>query len=90
MNATTVRLRPEIEKELDAMAASSRRTRSWLINEALGDYIARRKTGQARWEETLQAMESVAQGHAVPAETVHAWLKSWGTAAESKPPKAGR
>lgn len=89
MSATTVRLRPEIEKELDALAASSRRTKSWLINEAVGDYIARQKSGQARWEETLQAMESVAQGRVASGDAVHTWLKSWGSTTESEPPKAG-
>lgn len=89
MSVTTVRLRPDIEKDLETLAASSRRTKSWLINEALDDYIARRKTAETRWEDTLQAMESVAQGRVASGEAVHAWLKSWGTPNESKPPKVG-
>lgn len=89
MNATTVRLRPEIEKGLDEMAASTRRTKSWLINEALGDYLARKESGQARWEETLQAVASVAQGHVASGKDVHAWLQTWGKNNEIKPPKAG-
>lgn len=90
MSATTVRLRPEVEQDLEAMATSSRRSKSWLINEALHDYIQHKKAEQARWNETVQAMESVARGHVASGESVHAWLESWGTPDEHQPPKAGK
>lgn len=88
MSTTTVRLQPEVEQALDAMAAQSRRSRSWLINEALRTYIAQQKTIDARWRETLQAIESVAQGKAVSGDAVHAWLDSWGSEHEHRPPQA--
>jgi predicted transcriptional regulator len=69
------------------MAGKQHRSKSWLINEALRSYIQRQEQDQARWQETLQAMESVAQGKAVPAEVVHAWLRSWGSAEEQPAPK---
>ncbi len=62
MSATTVRLQPEIEKNLEAMAGKLHRTKSWLINQALKEYIERQELEQARWQETMKAMESVAQG----------------------------
>ncbi|HET9680298.1 MAG TPA: hypothetical protein VFP95_07050 [Gammaproteobacteria bacterium] len=40
-----------------------------------------------RWQETLTAMESVAQGKVVPAQEVHDWLSSWGSGDERPPPK---
>lgn len=45
---------------------------------------------QTRWQETLKAMESVAQGRVVSGEAVHDWLRSWGTTSELSPPKAGQ
>jgi predicted transcriptional regulator len=39
-----------------------------------------------RWQETLEAIESVAQGRVVPGEAVHAWLSSWGSPDELPPP----
>jgi predicted transcriptional regulator len=45
---------------------------------------------RARWKETLEAMDSVAQGKVVPGEAVHAWLRSWGSADELPPPEMGR
>lgn len=34
---------------------------------------------QERWQQTLQAMKSAAQGKVVDASEVHDWLNSWGT-----------
>lgn len=90
MSVTTVRLQPEVEVGLAAMAAKLRRSKSWVINQALREFVERQEQEQARWQETLQAMESVAQGRLVSGEAVHTWLRSWGTADELPPPKAGR
>ena len=90
MSATTVRLQPEIEKSLDAMSVQLHRTKSWLINQALKEFIQRQEQEQARWRETLEAMESVAQGNVVSGEAVHAWLRSRGSTDELPPPKAGQ
>lgn len=90
MGVTTVRLQPEIEQSLEALAGELQRTKSWLINQALREFIERQALEQSRWQETLQAMESVAQGKAVSGEAVHAWLRSWGSADELPPPKADK
>lgn len=89
MGVTTVRLQPKIEEGLEAMAGKLQRTKSWLINQALREFLARQEQEQARWQETLQAMESVAQGKVASGEAVQAWLRSWGSNDELAPPKAG-
>ena len=90
MSVTTVRLQPEVETGLDAMAEKLHRSKSWLINQALKEFIGRQELEQTRWKETLQAMESVAQGKVVSGEAVHTWLQSWGGPDELQPPKAGQ
>lgn len=90
MSVTTVRLQPEVEASLEAMAEKLHRSKSWLINQALKEYIQRQKQEQVRWQETLKAMESVARGKAVSGEAVHAWLRSWGDSNEMPPPKTGQ
>lgn len=90
MSVTTVRLQPELEEHLVAMAEKHHRSKSWLINQALREFFERQELEQIRWRETLQAMESVAQGKVVSGEAVNAWLQSWGTANELSPPKAGQ
>lgn len=90
MSVTTVRLQPEVEESLEAMAGKLQRSKSWLINQALREFIQRQQQEQDRWQETLQAMASVAQGKVVSRDAVHAWLSSWGDAAERVPPKVGQ
>lgn len=88
MSITTVRLQPEVEQSLQTMAGALHRSKSWLINQALKEFIERQEQEKQRWQETLQAMESVAQGRVVSSESVHAWLNSWGSDNELAPPKA--
>lgn len=88
MSVTTVRLQPEIENDLEVAAEKLRRSKSWVINQALKEYLERQEQEQDRWQETLKAMESVAQGKVVSSEAVHGWLRSWGTEDELPPPKS--
>lgn len=90
MGVTTVRLRPEVEKNLEAIASKLHRSKGWIINQAITEYLERQQLEQTRWQETLEAMESVAQGKVASADNVHSWLRSWGGANELPPPKAGR
>lgn len=90
MSVTTVRLQPEVEESLLDMAQKLQRSKSWLINQALREYFERQSLEQDRWQETLQAMESVAQGKVVSGEAVNTWLQSWGSADELSPPKTGQ
>lgn len=90
MSVTSVRLQPEIEAGLEAMAEQTQRSKGWLINQALKEFIARQEVEQTRWRQTLQAIESVAKGQAVAGQTVHAWMESWGTEDELVPPRAGQ
>ena len=90
MSVTTVRLQPELEENLGAMAEKLHRSKSWLINQALREFFERQTLEQNRWQETLQAMESVAQGKVVSGEAVSTWLQSWGSSNELPPPKAGQ
>jgi predicted transcriptional regulator len=90
MSVTTVRLGQGIEETLDALADKLQRSRSWLINQALREFIERQELEQIRWQETLDAMESVANGHVISGEAVHAWLRSWGTKEEVVPPRVGQ
>lgn len=66
------------------------RSKSWLINQALREFIGRTEEDSARWEQTLGALESVAKGRVVEADAVHDWLNSWGGPNELKAPKVRR
>ena len=90
MSVTTVRLQADVEERLEAMAGKLHRTKSWLINQALREFIDNQTTEQTRWLETVKAMESVARGEVVSGEAVHDWLRSWGSNNELSPPKSGQ
>jgi predicted transcriptional regulator len=87
MSVTTVRLQPDIEQSLQNMTSSTQRSKSWLINQAIKEFVERQNNEQIRWQQTLQAMESVAQGRVVSGEAVHNWLQSWGTDKELAAPE---
>ncbi len=90
MTITTVRLQPEVVSGLEAMADKLHRSKNWLVNQAIREFVARQEQEQSRWNETLAAMASVAQGKVASGESVHAWLESWGSSDELPPPKAGK
>ena len=90
MSVTTVRLKPEIEKDLEGLAESMQRSKSWIINQALREFIERQQHERERWEQTVAAMDSVVKGRVVSGKSVHDWLKGWGCEGESDPPSAGK
>ena len=67
MSVTTVRLQAEVEQHLEAIASRLHRSKGWVINQALSEYIEKQRLEQARWQQTLEAMESAAQGKVVDA-----------------------
>ena len=87
MGTTTIRLPADQEETLEQLAQQLQRSKSWIINQALTDYVAKQKLEQTRWNQTLEAMESAAQGKVMEADEVHSWLESWGTNHEREAPK---
>jgi predicted transcriptional regulator len=86
MGVTSVRLQPDIEKPLEQLAAKLDRSKNYLINQAIKEFVARQLSEEARWEDTLQALNSIKEGSSVPESEVNAWLQSWGTDQELSPP----
>ncbi|MCP4753381.1 MAG: ribbon-helix-helix protein, CopG family [Proteobacteria bacterium] len=87
MAVTSVRIQSDLESQIEELASKLQRSKNWLINQALREYIEKKKQGEKRWEETLLALESVKKGEGVSEEEVDIWLQSWGTKKEKKPPK---
>jgi predicted transcriptional regulator len=90
MGVTSVRLQPEIEESLEAIALKLHRSKGWLINQALREFIGREEQAALRWQGTLAALESVAQGRVVSESAVHEWLESWGSDGEKAAPSPGQ
>lgn len=86
MSITSVRLSEDIEKPLESLAQKLDRSKSYLINQAIREFVARQSVDEARWEETWDAIESVNRGELIDESEVNTWLNSWGTAELKKTP----
>ena len=87
MGITSVRIQPEISKQLEKVAASLHRSKSSIINQAVKEFLENQQQEQQRWQETLEALESVRSGQVTSGDDVHSWLESWGTDNELPAPK---
>lgn len=86
MAVTTVRLDHDLEQALSTLAERSKRSKSWLINQAVREFVEHERRDRERWKQTLAAVESAADGNVYAAEDVHAWLRSWGSDEERPAP----
>lgn len=87
MSVTSVRLKPEIEHPLEDLAKKLDRSKNYLINQAIKEFIARQSLESERWRETLQAIRSVEAGKHIEEKDVSLWLNSWGAENEIEPPR---
>ena len=83
---TSVKIEEELAKRLERMAKSLQRTKGWLINEALREYLERDAIKKQRWHETEEALNAIESGEVYDADEVHAWMDSWFTDHEQPAP----
>lgn len=86
MGVTSIRLSEENEEPLEKLASKLDRSKNFLINQAIKEYIARQAMDDARWEDTLKALASIKAGKTIDESEVVSWLKSWGTDSELSAP----
>lgn len=87
MGVTSIRLNSEVEAPLERLAEKLDRSKNYLINQAINEFVARQSVEEARWADTLQALDSAKSGKLISEGEVAGWLSSWGTSNESEPPK---
>ena len=86
MGVTSIRLNTEVEAPLKELADKLDRSKNYIINQAIKEFVARQVMEDARWSDTLSALESVKTGEIVDETEVTAWLESWGRKDEKMPP----
>lgn len=87
MSITSVRIPDEIDKPLESLSKKLDRSKSYLINQAIREFIARQSLEDSRWQDTLEALNSIKAGKSIDEEDVNVWLNSWGTNERKSPPK---
>ncbi len=75
MSVMSVRLPDEVELQLGQLAQSTGRTKSWLANQAIQDYLAREAWQIAEVEAALREADA---GDFVPEKEMMAKFKRWG------------
>ena len=86
MGVTSVRLQSEIETPLENLSKKLDRSKNYLINQAIKEFLARKSLEDQRWDETLKAIDSVKSGKLMTEKEVSEWLESWGTENGLEPP----
>jgi predicted transcriptional regulator len=86
MSVSSIRLQKDLEQPLNELCKRLDRSRNWLVNQAIREFIENQALQEERWTQTVEALSSVERGEVVPAEEVHAWLKTWGQDSEVEPP----
>ena len=79
----SVRIDAKIKKRLEAIAKSSKRSKSFLAAEAIAAYV---EAEEWQIRETRSALHEVDGGDAIAHEQVASWLQSWGKPGEPKAP----
>ncbi|MCB1616863.1 MAG: ribbon-helix-helix protein, CopG family [Pseudomonadales bacterium] len=86
MSVTSLRIAKDIEAPLESLAQRLDRSKNYLINQAIKEFLARQMMEDSRWNDTLAALDSAKSGKLIDESQVTEWLKSWGTDKELSPP----
>lgn len=73
----SVRIPDDLRQEVDTLARISRRSRSFLVKEALQAYVEEQRAYRAAIDEAIREADET--GEFVSGEAVDKWLASWGT-----------
>ena len=80
----SIRLDTDTKKRLDALAQSSKRSKSFLAAEAIAQYV---EAEEWQLAEVRAGLADLDEGHSVSHEKASKWLRSWGKPSEDKAPR---
>lgn len=86
MGMTSVRMSDELLERLGRTATELRRSKGWVIKDAVEEYITREELKIKRAKETLESWEDYETGRVIDGSEMMEWLESWGSENEKKPP----
>ena len=81
----SIRLEPDLNAQVTAIAEALDRPKSWIVEQALKDYVAVQQWQLAAIDEGIAAANA---GDLVDHEDVVAWVRSWGKPDELPVPKS--
>ncbi|NOZ69859.1 MAG: ribbon-helix-helix protein, CopG family [Deferribacteres bacterium] len=82
----TIRIDEETKERLERIAAATARSKSYLVNNAIKNFIEANEWQIREIKETVERADRKG-AEFVDHEKVAAWLDTWGTKKEKAPPK---
>ena len=82
----SVRLDPGLNERVSAVATTLNRPKSWVIEQAVQDFVAMQEWQLAAIDEGTRAADA---GRVIAHKDVVAWVESWGHPDELPMPKCG-
>ena len=86
MGMTSVRMPDELLEQLQETAEKLRRSKGWIINDAVREYLVKEERKSRMLEDTREALADIKAGRVVDGADVIDWLDSWGEDHEETPP----
>ncbi|MFT5112293.1 MAG: putative transcriptional regulator [Parasphingorhabdus sp.] len=87
MSITSIRLTEDVDQPLTSLAKKLDRSKNYIINQAIKEFLAKQSLEDSRWQETLEALESIQAGKSLDETDVNSWLNSWGTGKRTSQPE---
>lgn len=81
----SARIPEKLGEELEALAEATRRSKAFIITEAIEEYVARQSRLYRTIDEAVRDADE--DGSYVSEEDMRAWLQSWGSETEKPPPR---
>jgi predicted transcriptional regulator len=86
--ATSIKIDDELKGRVQQLAVLRQRSAHWIMREAIAQYVARDEARESFKQEALASWTQYQEtGRHLTGKETRAWLNTWGTAAETKPPK---
>ena len=86
MGMTSVRMPDELLEQLQHTAEKLRRSKGWIINDAVREYLIKEERKARMLDDTREALADIKAGRVVDGADVINWLDSWGEDNERTPP----
>ena len=86
MGMTSVRMPDELLEQLEETAERLRRSKGWIINDAVKEYLVKEQRKSRILDDTREALADIKAGRVVDGAEVIDWLDSWGKDDEKMPP----
>jgi len=87
MPMTSVRMSDQLMDKLESIAEKLDRSKSWVIKDAVNQYVEQIDRKEKMLAETRQALSEIESGKVVDGDEVMDWIESWGSDNEKSVPQ---